>query len=53
MAAYSSTSFGIIFVSVFKIFNLRPERRRLLLAADAELPHATATSAPRPLAAQV
>ena len=24
MAAYSSTSFGIIFVSVFKIFNLRP-----------------------------
>ena len=24
MAAYSSTSFGIIFVSIFKIFNLRP-----------------------------
>ena len=27
MAAYSSTSFGIIFVSVFKIFHLRPLRR--------------------------
>ena len=35
MAAYSSTSFGIIFVSVFKIFNLRPVRRRLLLEAEA------------------
>ena len=35
MAAYSSTSFGIIFVSVFKIFNLRPERRKLLLEAEA------------------
>ena len=34
MAAYSSTSFGIVFVSVFKIFNLRPVRRRLLLEAD-------------------
>jgi hypothetical protein len=35
MAAYSSTSFGIIFVCVFKIFNLRPARRRLLLEAEA------------------
>jgi hypothetical protein len=35
MAAYSSTSFGIIFVSVFKIFNLRPVRRRLILEAEA------------------
>jgi hypothetical protein len=34
MAAYSSTSFGIIFVSIFKIFNLRPLRRRLLLEAE-------------------
>jgi hypothetical protein len=34
MAAYSSTSFGIIFVSVFKIFHLRPARRRLLLEAE-------------------
>jgi hypothetical protein len=34
MAAYSSTSFGIIFVSVFKIFHLRPERRRLLLETE-------------------
>jgi hypothetical protein len=35
MAAYSSTSFGIIFVSVFKIFHLRPVRRTLLLEAEA------------------
>jgi hypothetical protein len=35
MAAYSSTSFGIVFVSVFKIFNLRPVRRRLLLESEA------------------
>jgi hypothetical protein len=38
MAAYSSTSFGIIFVSFFKIFNLRPLKRRLLLEADASGP---------------
>jgi hypothetical protein len=36
MAAYSSTSFGIIFVSIFKIFNLRPVRRQLLLQAEAQ-----------------
>lgn len=35
MAAYSSTSFGIIFVCIFKIFHLRPARRKLLLEADA------------------
>ncbi|HTB84573.1 MAG TPA: hypothetical protein VK742_13035 [Candidatus Sulfotelmatobacter sp.] len=35
MAAYSSTSFGIIFVVIFKIFHLRPERRKLLLEAEA------------------
>ncbi|HVU27933.1 MAG TPA: hypothetical protein VHG71_09385, partial [Verrucomicrobiae bacterium] len=35
MAAYSSTSFGIVFVCIFKIFNLRPARRRLLLEAEA------------------
>ena len=34
MAAYSSTSFGIIFVSVFKIFNLRPYKRKLLLETE-------------------
>ncbi len=34
MAAYGSTSFGIIFVSVFKIFHLRPARRRLLLESE-------------------
>ena len=36
MAAYSSTSFGIIFVSIFKIFHLRPFRRKLLLESEME-----------------
>ena len=40
MAAYSSTSFGIIFVSFFKIFNLRPLKRRLILEAEAVSPEA-------------
>jgi len=38
MAAYSSTSFGIIFVSIFRIFNLRPLRRKLVLEAEAVYP---------------
>lgn len=38
MAAYSSTSFGIVFVSFFKIFHLRPLRRRLLLEAELQAP---------------
>jgi hypothetical protein len=46
MAAYSSTSFGIIFVSIFKIFHLRPTRRKLLLEAEAG-------PAPEPVAAAV
>jgi hypothetical protein len=36
MAAYSSTSFGIVFVVIFKIFHLRPARRQLLLETEAE-----------------
>jgi len=36
MAAYSSTSFGILFVSFFKIFHLRSVRRRLLLEVEDE-----------------
>ncbi|MGA2748152.1 MAG: hypothetical protein ABSG59_05185 [Verrucomicrobiota bacterium] len=43
MAAYSSTSFGIIFCSIFKIFHLRPARRQLLLQAEEE---ASATESP-------
>jgi len=38
MVAYSSTSFGIIFVSLFKICNLRPLRRKLVLEAEAVYP---------------
>jgi hypothetical protein len=44
MAAYSSTSFGIIFVVIFKIFHLRPARRKLLM--EAELADATASQVP-------
>jgi hypothetical protein len=40
MAAYSSTAFGIIFVVIFKIFHLRPARRKLLLAAETPEPPA-------------
>jgi len=36
MAAYSSTSFGVIFVFIFKIFNLRPVRRQLIMQAEAQ-----------------
>jgi hypothetical protein len=51
MAAYSSTSFGIIFVSVFKIFNLRPVRRQLLMQAEAQsVPPERSVSEPRTLA---
>ena len=35
MAAYSSTSFGIIFVSILKIFHVRPLRRTLILESEA------------------
>jgi hypothetical protein len=52
MAAYSSTSFGIIFVSIFKIFHLRPARRLILLEAEAaSLTEPVAPAASRPLAA--
>ena len=46
MAAYSSTSFGIIFVVIFKIFDLRPARRKLLLEAEAAEAAAASGSAP-------
>jgi hypothetical protein len=42
MVAYSSTSFGIIFVSVFKICHLRAARRTLLLEAEISSPEAAA-----------
>jgi hypothetical protein len=47
MAAYSSTSFGIVFVCIFKIFYLRPSRRALLLEAETTPePAAPRTAAP-------
>jgi formate/nitrite transporter FocA (FNT family) len=52
MAAYSSTCFGIVFVVAFKIFHLRPMRRKLLLEADAEAPE-TSTPAAHAYAAPV
>jgi len=45
MVAYSSTSFGILFVSVFKIFHLRPVRRKLVMEAETE-PTVTASTNP-------
>ena len=36
MAAYSSTCFGIIFVSILKIFHVRPLRRRLIMQGEME-----------------
>jgi hypothetical protein len=36
MMAYASTSFGIIFVSVLKIFHVRPLRRKLILESEAK-----------------
>jgi len=45
MAAYGSTSFGIIFVSIFKIFHLRPARRKLLLEAEGGQPDRYAPAA--------
>jgi hypothetical protein len=48
MAAYSSTSFGIIFVSVFKIFHLRPLKRKLLLEAE-NIPPAEPAAPPAPV----
>jgi hypothetical protein len=50
MAAYSSTSFGIIFVVIFKIFHLRPARRKLLLEAEIDETAAARLAAVRPAA---
>jgi len=36
MMAYASTSFGIIFVSVLKIFHVRPMRRKLILESEVQ-----------------
>ena len=38
MMAYASTAFGIIFVSVLKIFHVRPLRRQLILESEAPQP---------------
>ena len=38
MMAYASTSFGIIFVSVLKIFHVRPLRRKLIIESEAHKP---------------
>ena len=38
MAAYASTLFGIIFVAVLKIFNVRPYRNQLILELKVEEP---------------
>lgn len=45
MAAYSATSFGILFVVLFKVVHLRPARRKLLL--EAETAEAVEPAAPK------
>ena len=51
MAAYSSTSFGILFVVLFKVAHLRKTRRHLLLEADTESPVPAAPPSASTLAA--
>ncbi len=51
MAAYSATSFGILFVVLFKVVHLRPMRRKLLL--EAESSDTNPAAAPNPFAATV
>ena len=53
MVAYSSTSFGIVFVSFFKIFHLRPARRKLLLEAELEESQLTQSHQANPMSAHV
>ena len=48
MAAYSSTSFGIVIVVIFKIFHLRPTRRKLLLEAESKDAETYAAATPTP-----
>jgi hypothetical protein len=36
MAAYASTLFGILFVAMLKVLNLRPYRRHLIIEADSK-----------------
>lgn len=45
MAAYSATSFGILFVVLFKVVHLRPARRKLLLEAETSSAEESAASA--------
>jgi hypothetical protein len=37
MAAYASTLFGILFVAMLKVLNLRPYRRHLIMEANSEI----------------
>ena len=38
MAAYASTLFGILFVAILKVLNLRPYRRHLIIEASVHAP---------------
>jgi hypothetical protein len=53
MAAYSSTCFGIIFVVIFKIFHLRPARRKMLMEAELAEAATTTRLAPQPMTTPV
>jgi hypothetical protein len=53
MAAYSSTSFGIVSVSIIKIFHVRPLRRKLLLESEAMFPETAPAPTTHPLPASL
>jgi hypothetical protein len=40
MSAYASTLFGILFVAILKILHVRPYKRQLIIASQAEAPSA-------------
>ncbi len=46
MAAYASTLFGILFVALLKVLNLRPYRRRLIIEANSSKVGNDSDSAP-------
>lgn len=46
MAAYASTLFGILFVALLKVLNLRPYRRRLIIEANSSKVGKDSDSAP-------
>lgn len=47
MAAYASTLFGILFVAILKVLNLRPYRRHLIIEAGSTPPPPSSATPPK------